>query len=316
MKPDPAHSETDKAIERLEKKIFDSYNEATADMIRKQEQFLRAYEQELEEMKDCLERKTISKGQFDAWKKEQAFNKQWYDQMINSIAYDALEADKRAAAIINGELPKTYAINYNYGTYQIEHGTTIKTAFTLHDENTVALLLKEDPRLFQHAAVNELKDLAWNRQKISSALLQGVLQGESIDNIASRLMSVFEMDYNSAVRTARTCMTGAQNAGRLDSYERAQRMGIMGKKRWVCTMDDRTRETHLQLDGEAVDINESFSNGLEYPGDESTGDPAEYMNCRCTMIYEFDGTNYDNADRDDRLAEMDFDSWLDEHYGF
>ncbi len=31
--------------------------------------------------------------------------------------------------------------------------------------------------------------------------------------------------------------------------------------------DDRTRESHAQLDGVRVDVKEKFPNGLMYPGD-------------------------------------------------
>ena len=60
-------------------------------------------------------------------------------------------------------------------------------------------------------------------------------------------------------------------------------MGIEIQKEWVCTHDDRTRPSHLELDGERRDLDEEFSNGLQYPGDPD-GDPSEVYNCRCTLV--------------------------------
>ena len=68
--------------------------------------------------------------------------------------------------------------------------------------------------------------MQWNQKKIQSAVLQGVLQGEGPSAVAKRLMKVGEMNYSAAVRYARTMTTSAQNAGRYESYHRANRLGI------------------------------------------------------------------------------------------
>ena len=59
----------------------------------------------------------------------------------------------------------------------------------------------------------------------------------------------------------------------------------MCTKVWVATtgeIPNRTRESHLELDGEEVLVDEPFSNGLMCPADP-TGEPEEVYNCRCTM---------------------------------
>lgn len=78
---------------------------------------------------------------------------------------------------------------------------------------------------------------------------------------------------------ARTEVISASNYG---AYEAIVQADVGGQKEWIATRDNRTRETHWNLDGEAVGINEKFSNGLEYPGDPS-GEPGEIINCRCTI---------------------------------
>ena len=45
------------------------------------------------------------------------------------------------------------------------------------------------------------------------------------------------MSLASAIRTARTATTAAQNAGRMDSYHAAEGMGIKLKKEWLATLD-------------------------------------------------------------------------------
>lgn len=77
---------------------------------------------------------------------------------------------------------------------------------------------------------------------------------------------------NSVPRTARTTLTGAENAGRVASYERARGMGIDVRKRWLATLDERTRASHRALDGEVADADGKFPNGCEYAAEGSNLD--------------------------------------------
>ena len=104
------------------------------------------------------------------------------------------------------------------------------------------------------------------------------------------------MDRTSAIRTARTAFTGAQNAGRMDSYAAAEKMGIKLKKEWLATLDGRTRHPHAALDGEKVGTDEKFSNGCRFPGDPQ-GRPGEVYNCRCTMVAALDAVSYTHLGR-------------------
>ena len=50
---------------------------------------------------------------------------------------------------------------------------------------------------------------------------------------------------------------------------------------WIAADDDRTRESHLEVDGEIIPLGGKYSNGLEYPGD-TNGPIEEWINCRCS----------------------------------
>lgn len=63
-------------------------------------------------------------------------------------------------------------------------------------------------------------------------------------------------------------------------------------KIWQSMEDDLVRDSHEALNGYEVPVNSVFPNGLRYPGDTSTGDPKEYMGCRCWTRYRPRGAQH------------------------
>ncbi len=119
-------------------------------------------------------------------------------------------------------------------------------------------------------------------QALTDTIGDGVLQGESVMDIASRIDDLYQqlLGYRS-LRIARTEVVSASNVGSLLSYRAA---GIK-TKRWLTANDERVRQTHADAEGQEVGINESFQVGgewLDHPGDPS-GSPEEIINCRCTV---------------------------------
>lgn len=165
--------------------------------------------------------------------------------------------------------------------YIKEHGGSPST-FNLVDEATVKRLARDGKVKVPSKRINIPRDKRWNEKQMGSKILQGIENGDSIPKISKSLTEIIGNNYNSAVRNARTMTTSAENNGRLDSYKDLADQGVIQKKVWVATPDERTREEHLLLDGEEQDIDKPFSNGLMFPGD-GDGDPAEVWNCRCTM---------------------------------
>ena len=126
-------------------------------------------------------------------------------------------------------------------------------------------------------------------------VLRKIIQGIA-DDLQGRITT---MSRASAIRTARTAVTGAQNAGRMDSYKAAEGMGIKLKKQWLAALDNRTRHAHAMLDGQTVDTDKPFkvdSYELMYPGDRSAPGYLVY-NCRCTTIAVLPDVDTSDAQR-------------------
>ena len=149
-----------------------------------------------------------------------------------------------------------------------EHGGSPST-FNLVDETTVKRLAKDGKVKVPSRTINVPKDKRWNEKYIGSQILQGIEKGEPIGVISNRIFpeiyekagrptdpNLVQRCIDSAVRNARTMTTSAENLGRVDSYRSLQDSGVIQRKVWVATVDERTREEHLLMDGEEVDIEE------------------------------------------------------------
>lgn len=310
---DAGHDESDALLTKMQAEVEAVYRTAQKDLQKKIDDYVGKFAKDDAKKQKLVANGKMSQEDYDAWKQKTMLTGKQYRQMLNTVSTDLTNADKIARSIINGYTPEAYAVGMNYGTYQIESGTTFNTNFTLYNRETVERLLRGNPQLLPMQKVNIPKDKAWNYKHIKGAVTQGILQGESMPKIAKRLENVVGMDKRAAIRNARTAVNGAENAGRMDSFYRAKEMGIGVKKQWLATQDGRTRDSHVEIDLEVVELEENFSNGCEYPGDPG-GDPAEVYNCRCAMIPWLDrfGDKFD-GERAMNLHGMTYDEWKENH---
>ena len=255
----------------------------------------------------------ITDAEYFRWRTGQIMTGKHWEQMRDQLAADLVHSHQLADSVVNGYLPEVYALNHNYETYQIEHDLQMSTSYTLYNREAVERLLRDDPDLLPQPKVNIPKTEHWNKQHIQSSVFQGILQGESMDKIARRMQNVCGMDARAAIRNARTATTGAENAGRLDSMNRAIGLGVRLKKMWLAIRDQRTRDSHILLDGELREVDEKFSNGCMHPGDPH-GRPEEIYNCRCAMRSKVAGADPYSPDlsRNERLGGMSYEEWKEQ----
>lgn len=318
-KIDPAHKETDKILRDMEKRLDEVYKQAYREARQTADDFMKSFREMDKKKRQQVKDGELDKAEYERWRRTQVFQGNRYHQMADTLAADMTHTNQIAASVINGYLPEVYAVNYNYGTYEIEKGSQINTQYTMYDKQTVERLIRDNPDLLpRKAAVNVPKDQLWNKKHINSAVTQGILQGEPIDKIAQRLVAtVTDMSHTSAIRNARTMTTSAQNGGRIDSYKRAEGMGIKMLQVWMATLDSRTRHEHRQLDGQKRKVGEAFEvegEKIFFPGDP-TAEPSLVWNCRCTLIGEVEGVDYNLSDvsqRDSKLGNMTYEEWKEE----
>ena len=272
-----------KALRWTDKRLRGVYHQAEREITEKLADFNRKFEEKSKELLKQVDDGLITKQDYAAWASIKVFQqKQWKDKLeqVQKILFDH---DRESVKIIKDKQLDVFAGNYNFLARKTERLTNI--SFNMVDSHTVARLIAKEPRLLPMWKVSEEKEYKWSAKKAQNAITQGIIQGESVPDITKRLAEQLCSDANSRMEMfARTAVTGAENAGRMEMLHDAKEMGIKVHKVWQATYDDRTRDSHMELDGEEVEVDEEFSNGLMYPGDPS-GDPSEVYNCRCTLRY-------------------------------
>lgn len=343
---DAARKWTDEELEALERRMRREYQQAAREMRGKQAKWLEKFNREREQREKALDDTREAMEAHKRWLESQAARGDWLGGMVNELSESAHSANVRATDMVNDHIPHVFAGNANRAAFAIEGNVGRDMGFTLVNEDAVRHLIglplqgggggqlvkevvdeaaKLGPGFAQSLRKREMdypQDMRWNRQKFTSAITQGILQGESIPHIVERTESIFGQNMNAAIRAASTATTNAENAGRMSTFERAERLGIDMEIEWQATLDERTRESHRQLDGERIKLGEHFETEdgpLRWPGDP-LGPDSQIWNCRCRAdgrVVGFDGERGDWADdtegeRWTRLPEgMTYDEWKD-----
>ena len=320
---DEAHEAVDVEIKELAKRINSEYREAAKRVTEQLRRGLREYERDrraksteysnrISRLTD-REAKDALAAEFEAWRDAALAEATAREDLLARINYEILDADRLAREIVAGRTGEAFSANVAWGTWQIERGLgSTCTAWTLYDQDTVARLLSENPDLYPVPDLDVRRAWRWNAQHLQSTITQAAVSGASVDDMARDVRRVMSMNVRDSIRVARTAMTGAENAGRVNAYQRAQSMGIELEQTWLATPDGRTRPSHRELDGESVPVSSRFSNGCRFPGDPS-GPAEEVMNCRCTLIANLRGFERDVRTLDGRWSRlpdgMTYEQW-------
>lgn len=307
---DLGHKLTDKELAKLERRIANLYRDAGEELQATIDAYFKQFKKRDEEMKALIgtvqNGKEWTEADYKQWRLNQIGRGERYQAMQDKVARRATDANAVAVSYTNDATPGIYSLNRNYAAYTIEQ-VAGNIGFDLWDEQTVKRLMVEQPDLMPYyppkRALKRGIDLEYGKKQITKSVTSSILQGKSIKHMADDLQKrITTMSRDSAIRTARTAVTGAQNAGRMDSYAAAEKMGIKLKKRWLATLDARTRHSHAMLDGEQAAQDKKFSNGCRFPGDPQ-GPPWEIYNCRCTLIAAVEGVDTSSAQRRAKNAD-------------
>lgn len=215
---------------------------------------------------------------------------QKFDRLKNleaEVTKAYLQTSGKSEEIIRNQLTNQYTEGYYRAAFIAEKEVGVNLSYTMLNQDSI-----------HRALTNRISGLAWTERmgvnrteavvQIRQSIARGLIQGESYKDMANRIGERLEVDMNKSLRIARTEGHRVVEESSYDSLKHAEEEGVIAKKMWVASIDSSTRDSHADLDGETVGIDEPFSNGLMYPG-EASGEPEEIINCRCTTVTVFEG---------------------------
>ena len=288
----------DEELERLEERLTALYANASNEVKAEFLDFMAKYKADIDEMTQQLADEEITADEYANWVRRHVIQTKDYRKTVDTLTNMLVNTDVLAMALVNNELPLVIAQSYDFVTSlgfkaADEAGITVGT-FQVYNAESVQKIIKDNPELLKE--VYKEKDYSWNRDRINSEITHSLVRGDSIQQAATRLQNVSNMDKNAAIRNARTAMTAAENIGRTEAAQDIKEQGVPIDEVWSATMDDKTRDTHLLMDGTTRDENGEFGAGiidnpLRFPGDPQ-GDPEEIYNCRCRLSIVLKGIDH------------------------
>lgn len=292
----------EKRLKALQKELAKEYKAAEKEMLQKAEKYMQAFKQA-----DALEAARLAKGeitqaQYEAWRAAKLQRSEWARRMSSELAKGLTDEDVKAIARVNGITTEAATEGSMYANFEASRITgksyTLISKSALEEAMSGSLYKKK---------INIPKDMQWNEKHVRSAITQSLLQGESVPETAKRLRQVAEMNRAASLRNARTMINAAEQGGKLAEYEELAAEGVDIEKGWMATLDERTRDSHAEMDMEYVPVDEPFSNGLMEPCDPA-GAPEEVYNCRCTLVTRIDGRSISQEERRNNL-ERPYEEW-------
>ena len=284
---------TDAQRRETTRRIREIYGQAERDLNEKLGEFRAAHRLRAEKYQAMVQAGTMSKEDYEAWLRGQVFQSRQYEDAIAQVVNTMTNADRLALDIIDGKKRDIFMTNANFIGYDLEQGMRMNLGFGLYDAATVTRLIRDQPDLLRPLSqrkINEGKEIPYYQQAVTNSVTQGIIQGEGIDEICQRITrTCAQRGETAAMRDARTAYTAAQNAGRVEGMRQAEGLGIEIRKRWMATLDEKTRDAHQELDGQSQKVDDPFvvdGDEIMYPADPHAKAALVY-NCRCTLVTEY-----------------------------
>lgn len=213
-------------------------------------------------VKDLPSSRTLARRINRALKSE--FEESWLDEYTRSLTASIdVGYNQELSLIFNGEARREIA------------------ALKERDEEKRRLTL-------QARAIDAFEGITeTHTERIMKEIERGQARNESITDIMRRVAESLGTPGQLAGKAetiARTETLTAVSIGQGAATENAKEVIPGLKKVWLTAGDDRVRDSHEALDGDIVDVDAKFDNGLRYPRDVESGQASEIINCRCTML--------------------------------
>lgn len=235
-----------------------------------------------------------------------------YQRMLEAQLTELLkELGARNVSVMDDYLHEVYQEAYLGCLYRMHH-------------DGVDLVVQIDPNRVERAIRRKTKDLQFSdriyrnvdqlKEETKSEIARGFSTGQDYLWMAARISGRAGIAYSNACRIARTEGHRIANESDMDAMRDAVAAGADVVKEWNSTLDDVTRSTHRELDGQIRELDEPFeipSTGSRamYPG--GFGIAREDIHCRCCMSqrarWNLDSERYKYSRESGRIVSINSD---------
>ena len=185
-----------------------------------------------------------------------------------------------------------YLNNYMRSLYMYEYTSGIQMTFTVPSARQIANALAQPIDLIKLAPTfaRHRKQVI---EKLRGHIAQGVLAGNSYNQIANAINKDVGLSMRQARMVARTETSRAQSVSSEDAAQTAKDNGARLVGYWDSTLDTRTRPSHRRLDGKQEDEAGNFRIGASYgPAPRllvGVDSASQNINCRCKKLFKVNG---------------------------
>ena len=278
-------------IERLEQ----VYGQALTD-INKKVKNLTFTIGELQEKYDWMDPDDPERAKVKSMIQSKIYQKRYQEQLQKQVEGILKQMETSQFATVAEYLDKCYEDGFVGSIFDL-HGQGVPLMMPI-DQQAMVRAVQLESKISKGLYTRLGEDVNLLKKMITAQVSRSISTGASYEQTAKQLAGCTKIGYNRAVRIARTEGHRIQCTSTMDVMEQAKARGADVLKQWDATLDAKTRESHVALDGEIREVDKPFSNGLMFPGDPH-GSAAEVVNCRCALLqrtrWALDGgfTKYD-----------------------
>ena len=272
--------------EAVIKRLTTVYNKSLDDITKKSKKLYDEIE-ELTSIYDDVEdeaEKAVLKSRIQS----KVYQKQYQDSLKKQVSDILDKMHNEEFETVADYLQTCYTDGFVGTLYDIQ-GQGIPLAFPLDQEamvRAVQLDSKISTGLYKHLG----EDVTMLKKHITAQVSRGIASNMTFAQIAQQLSAKMVGQYKNkggslynAMRIARTEGHRIQCQAGMDACYNAKDRGADVVKQWDSTIDAKTRNSHVDVDGQIRELDEKFGNGLMFPGDPS-GAAAEVIHCRCALL--------------------------------
>lgn len=131
---------------------------------------------------------------------------------------------------------------------------------------------------------NYIRQMAEGKASAAVEAAMRILGAAAQDDAAQDVAREAIEDILSEDRLDLWADASTKDAAGFGSQEGARRSGAV-KKMWVHNGSSHPRADHAAMDGETVEMDDTFSNGMRWPHDWGGGDADDIVGCNCDIAY-------------------------------